>query len=122
MKPRPRSVCSLTLFLMLLISSGTSPSQTKTSFVHGTVFLETPSGRSPLTLATVILAPGPVRSGNRTYTNSDGVFAFYGIKPGKYDLLVTLDEIVMKQRLADKVVERRRVDVRADGDTRVDDI
>jgi len=87
--------------------------------LHGTVYLKLATGQRPLAQAKIELRE-VISKGNKeeagkmlfkTYSDSKGDFAFYGIHPGKYFVAVVRGKTVYSQLQGKKKMKMRPVTV-----------
>lgn len=102
------------LFVLSLIVSINGEASSREPSLYGNVRLATAGGYIPLGDAVVeLLSPDSDKIINKTYTDSVGNYAFYGISPGEYDIRIVFGKKVMQQLTGQmsKIKERLRVKV-----------
>ena len=86
---------SLALMLPVKITTG-APT------LYGKVLLKRPSGTVPLNEAKVeIISPNSKKVLYKTYTDSNGLFAFYSIPHSSNEIQVLLGTKILKQQVGD---------------------
>lgn len=79
---------------------------------YGKVLLEqTPEAVALSGAAVELLTPGADEIRHKSVTDSSGTYAFYGAKPGKYEIRIVYGKKVMGQIADDKVINRSLIEV-----------